>query len=753
MINYEWRYKTSREIAPLSQASVKRIIAIDAKAVSETPETYVSRNLDQYYVCINTWLLLSEDLVSYNLRRFLEQHMVEFGLLKTIKHANEYANWYIAALSEPRPTPVEFLYLSDACGDAVGNWAKAVDLLQALRFAKRFTPNGMDKLIDEKLEAFVSVDRRVNSARYMCVSPVYGKVPYRYADQLVQRGTITGTTADACLYDNCRSHTVLYDGLRRVIARMLKGFRLPNGDIGYTNGASQDVCTCELCKELALAGYRTENPFIDTSYEHFSWYGGRDWMSSCRPGVRVRPRDHRGQEFYASKIATVPKDYKGPRIIAPEAFDRQVQMKALAAELERCLVRNGFSKQIPLHDQSVNQEFARLGALDGSLATIDLSHASDSVTKELVAAIFPFDVWDALRRVMPTHYILKDRWYPMHMFGTMGSSLTFIVESIVFYAIAAYSCELAYEWRWRGGKKYNCSAYGDDIIVPSDAAETCLDILVALGFEPNRDKTYITGVYRESCGKEYIRVPRVGTAGDPSMGGSTEDWETVEVSSIYWPRKDMSRDTVTWNGFTEELESRDSSWLHLANRLYMRLTMYPTVCNAHSFLRLWLEETYRVVPTPPQLSESTVGVDGDTHYHNLLGDVLSVKVVDIRRDPKTHRLLNPGAIEIPLDDLFMDHETENGTQRTRVPWYRILVTRVVPGDLQIAGDKALCPHRTLTGYQLHAFWAMVQRHRFLERGPEYSDRLMELLHVSSPLRDYDEALGRRGSVFRTSFTG
>jgi hypothetical protein len=45
--------------------------------------------------------------------------------------------------------------------------------------------------------------------------------------------------------------------------------------------------------------------------------------------------------------------------------------------------------------------------------------------------------------------------------------------------------------------------FGDDLIVPSDCGHLILGSLRYLGFKVNRNKTFGTGKFRESCGGEY----------------------------------------------------------------------------------------------------------------------------------------------------------------------------------------------------------------------------------------------------------
>lgn len=80
---------------------------------------------------------------------------------------------------------------------------------------------------------------------------------------------------------------------------------------------------------------------------------------------------------------------------------------------------------IDLNDQTRNQELARIGSIDGSLATLDLSSASDSVSDRLVWTLLPPKLYSYLDMIR-SHYTLLDngslhRW---NLFSTMGNGFT-----------------------------------------------------------------------------------------------------------------------------------------------------------------------------------------------------------------------------------------------------------------------------------------------------------------------------------------
>jgi hypothetical protein len=167
--------------------------------------------------------------------------------------------------------------------------------------------------------------------------------------------------------------------------------------------------------------------------------------------------------------------------------------KGIGDYFRRSLRRFG----IDLNDQSRNRDLAHKGSITGSLATIDLSSASDSVSRELVFLLIPtfwFTLLDASRcRVT----VIDGVEHQNHMFSSMGNGFTFELESLLFFVI---SKAVAYFTGTRGV----ISVYGDDIICPTDMYHDLGSVLNYLGFLLNPEKSFASGPFRESCGGHYF---------------------------------------------------------------------------------------------------------------------------------------------------------------------------------------------------------------------------------------------------------
>jgi hypothetical protein len=196
-----------------------------------------------------------------------------------------------------------------------------------------------------------------------------------------------------------------------------------------------------------------------------------------------------------NSIIVVPKSYKTGRTIAKEPDMNIYIQKGIGQEIRRRLYLVG----VTLNDQTRNQQAALIGSLDGSLATIDLSMASDTVASSLVDFLLPNDWFWALEQARsPSGTLPSGEVIHYQKFSSMGNGYTFELESLFFWAIAQEVC-----CRWSNERDHRVCVYGDDIVVPTEFAQRLLGRLFQAGFKPNENKTFFSGPYRESCGKHY----------------------------------------------------------------------------------------------------------------------------------------------------------------------------------------------------------------------------------------------------------
>jgi len=210
-------------------------------------------------------------------------------------------------------------------------------------------------------------------------------------------------------------------------------------------------------------------------------------------------------------VLSVPKTQKTPRIIAAEPtammYVQQALRHVIYEKVERDNLLNAF---IGFTDQTPNQRLAREGSREGRLATLDLSEASDRVSFEHVRELLAFtpDLFQAisacrsLKAQVPgfeTMFLSK--------FASMGSALSFPIEAMVFLTIVfvAYENSLERPLTYRDvmSLQGQVRIFGDDIIVPEGLVRSVISSLTSFGMKVNEHKSFWTGMFRESCGKEY----------------------------------------------------------------------------------------------------------------------------------------------------------------------------------------------------------------------------------------------------------
>lgn len=229
----------------------------------------------------------------------------------------------------------------------------------------------------------------------------------------------------------------------------------------------------------------------------------------------VLPFWHKQTFERVSKLVFVPKNITKLRSISMEPatlqYLQQGCMKSLYSYFKvQPLLRN----ILKLQDQHQNKSFAYTGSITNDYATIDLSHASDSVnwkmTKQVFKRVPKLLKWLVCTRSthtqLPTGEVLA-----LAKFAPMGSALCFPIESLIFAAIAKLSVLLSREacadrddLTGLRSSIRNITVYGDDIILPTYAAKLCIEILESFGFSPNNEKSYLSGPFKESCGGNYF---------------------------------------------------------------------------------------------------------------------------------------------------------------------------------------------------------------------------------------------------------
>lgn len=253
-------------------------------------------------------------------------------------------------------------------------------------------------------------------------------------------------------------------------------------------------------------------PYGDYALPSWRHYDQLDRVQFLDPGAEI-----------PVKVIAVPKTDKSPRIIASEPTAVQYMQQAISSQLVNCLEKSrqvdppfggkacDFGRwYVGFRDQEPNRLLALKGSLDGGLATLDLSEASDRVLNghvELLFSRFP-----ALSAGIQATRSLKARVLghgviPLTKFSSMGSALCFPVEAMVFTTIVfvaiARQRRVPLDRKLLTELRGQVRVFGDDIVVPVDCVQEVIHLLEVFGLKVNRDKSFWNGKFRESCGGDY----------------------------------------------------------------------------------------------------------------------------------------------------------------------------------------------------------------------------------------------------------
>lgn len=328
--------------------------------------------------------------------------------------------------------------------------------------------------------------------------------------------------------------------VKALLQRMLRGYK-PLSEVRdisdpiLTNGASSDASKPKAHKLMRCEAQLTP-----------VW--GNFWLTE--------------EQMTVEPIA-VPKNYKKRRVIAPESVASQERMACIDNQLRLALVKNCKGRRgLPLiifDDQEGNRDAALKGSKDGSYATIDLTHASDT-NRVSQLVYFPKQVCKDVRDTRSKWIRVGNRRKTSYITSTAGSRLTFPLETAWFAAVAQVATN--YTALILKESLLPARSFGDDIVVDSRALDLTLHLLDVFGHMVNPEKSFWTGGLREACG--------------------TLGYKGLDLKRYLWPRHDYSRD---WNyedkkwkpeGLASIIEMQHRFYHHHEVRLF--LTAYVKEC-------------------------------------------------------------------------------------------------------------------------------------------------------------------------------
>jgi len=253
------------------------------------------------------------------------------------------------------------------------------------------------------------------------------------------------------------------------------------------------------------------------------------------------------------RVVLVPKTQKTPRIIAIEPTCMQYVQQGILESFENAVVANDTARAfISWESQTPNQGMAYQGSIldsfpENGLATLDLSEASDRVSYQLVKSLLA-STPSLLAGVDACRSRVADvdgKLITLTKFASMGSALCFPIESMVFMTVIFLGIERELNCQLTS-KRINSflgrvRVYGDDIIIPVRFVDSVIAELEAYGLKVNANKSFWTGKFRESCGKEYynghdVSIVRIRRVLPTSRRDVSEIISTVETRNFFYKR-------------------------------------------------------------------------------------------------------------------------------------------------------------------------------------------------------------------------
>jgi hypothetical protein len=331
-----------------------------------------------------------------------------------------------------------------------------------------------------------------------------------------------GTASDCPLVDRCESREPdgveirrLLSNLEHVCSRIAAAFGTPCVEaLSQGEGPDQGTILGLRHGPGAVSDNRRGNdkyafPNWPEKLQHFFPFDRFGVLNLNHYFERTYPSPHEPP----SKLMQVPKTAKAPRLIASEPTCYQWCQQLLARFITDKLDKIFKGDFVTIRDQNPSRRMVVAASLDRSLATIDLSSASDRLSCWTVERVFRgnkilLELLHAVRTRWTVDHVVRGEqdFLLLKKFATQGSALTFPIQSVVFLccALAVLPRERSLEdYRRKWGKSVR--VFGDDIIVPRDRYADITRLLHYLGLKVNMDKSFHEGHFRESCGMDSYK--------------------------------------------------------------------------------------------------------------------------------------------------------------------------------------------------------------------------------------------------------
>jgi len=506
----------------IQNACVSMTLALESFSRAINVDAVHERDKCQYALCAETWCRIVRSCTSEPLAMDLRRAINFHGLYSCIADADNFAKNYLADVTNWNTAGLFRLWqaMIDSA-DVNWFWDDTQPMVEGvrsnvnacyacqmiLRFPKRFTVVKPDT--DAALQKWKSVHKEVRRLSHS---------PWLWPGATVIREV------------RAQMREILIPKSKLAIKRAIKSYESDWGT--FSGGSAFYPGMTPATSNISALKYGWA-VLVDGD----GYYNNRYDLPLCsNPNGRLLPLCK-----YKARVMAVPKDYETSRMIAPETPTLNREASRVRRLLLELTSATGALSFMPPEDQSLNRDRACQGSFaawlhrvspdqatmldhfaDKWYATIDLSHASDSISRPLFFAVLPAELHNIVRCALSDALELdgKDPWTGKpgletctpYLLATSGSVLTPILQSCFYLAICRYACDLC------GCTYDNVTVYNDDIVCSEEVFETVCQMLTCFGLTVNEKKTFHgTNPFRESCGGEYV-------AG-------------VDVTGKYWPRK------------------------------------------------------------------------------------------------------------------------------------------------------------------------------------------------------------------------
>lgn len=241
---------------------------------------------------------------------------------------------------------------------------------------------------------------------------------------------------------------------------------------------------------------------------------------------------------HPAKLICVPKDSRGPRLIASEPSYLQFAQQSINSYLREKIGSSCISRSINFVDQAFSQEGAIKASIDRSSATVDLKSASDLLSLWMVERLIRKN-----KTLLHAIYATRSRYATdgkgrstfINKVAPMGNAYIFPLQTAIYTiaAIAALSIsngESTINSKTIRRLAKEVRVFGDDIILPTRAYGYLVSLLTFMGMQVNTQKSFSEGSFREACGVDAFQGYNVTPAYIKAIP-SIESPETV-ISSV-----------------------------------------------------------------------------------------------------------------------------------------------------------------------------------------------------------------------------